>query len=462
MLVALLLLPLPATAQDNQSFSFGAGLGGVTLGGGKPPRFTAGPAYHLNFAVHFSQRWRAEMGFYGYKLYDDLNAESSLQIGSDKKDRTRGRKAYDLSFLVKLRLFSPADNLGVVGGLGGGVSIWEITDPQSDRILLTSGAWGEPLELTATEIMLSSALALEYAFSEKWIAAITFDADYLTGAGLEFANTIEDSLSRWGLRAGLSLAYAFGGGRKISDWDRREAAWSKAGESSAKPTPKISSPPPKTGKAGKSKTDKDGDGVPDGLDACPNTDRKAYGFVDVYGCPVDSDFDGIPDYNDDCPDNQIGATVDENGCPRDSDSDGVPDGIDDCPNSESGFAVDKYGCLDLSVLEKRMILHIKYDPGSFEIDRASKGKLKDLATILRKAYGVRVEILGFTDNIGLPEDNRNLSQKRANRVRDYLVSLGIESNRLTPVGKGEINFIASNATREGRQKNRRVELIFLK
>ncbi|UCD95421.1 MAG: OmpA family protein, partial [Candidatus Zixiibacteriota bacterium] len=86
----------------------------------------------------------------------------------------------------------------------------------------------------------------------------------------------------------------------------------------------------------------------------------------------------------------------------------------------------------------------------------------ELSRILLKATGIKVEINGYTDNIGTSEANKALSQKRANRIRDYLVSKGVDTGRLTPIGRGETNFIASNATREGRQKNRRTELVFFR
>jgi len=97
---------------------------------------------------------------------------------------------------------------------------------------------------------------------------------------------------------------------------------------------------------------------------------EAYGMVDLRGCPVDVDCDGVPDYLDNCPRNRLGALVDGYGCPTDGDNDGVPDGLDNCPDSDSGLAVDHNGCIDLSILEKPVILNIKYQSGSFEIDRA--------------------------------------------------------------------------------------------
>jgi len=89
-------------------------------------------------------------------------------------------------------------------------------------------------------------------------------------------------------------------------------------------------------------SDSDGDGVLDGLDRCASTPRGAH--VDATGCPTDSDHDGVLDGIDQCPDTPAGATVDARGCPADADGDGVVDGVDQCPNTPAGAMVDKAGC----------------------------------------------------------------------------------------------------------------------
>ncbi len=463
-ILAILLCALTAGAQDNPVFSLGIGPGMTALGGGNGPTFTLGLTYRLGFSVYLSRHWRADLVLHGYKLYDDITADTPFQLGSDKEDRTWGRKVYDLSFLARYNLLPSDFVLRLYAGGGGGVSVWKMVDPESGSTLITTGEHNEPLNASATEVMLSAGLGIEYVTNNHWIFGLDVRTDYLTGAGLEFVDTFEDSLSRWSVKAALTISFAFGGKRKSSERVRNETVWDKAPIKA--PTTTVAAAPtssPQIAKAPKySGKDGDGDGVPDNLDACPDTKREARGLVDVYGCPVDSDFDGIPDYRDSCAHNAVGARIDENGCPVDSDNDGVPDGIDDCPDSEPGLPVDTYGCIDLSLLEKPITLHIVYDPGSFEVDRKNRARLEEIAKILLKAPGVRAEILGYTDNIGLPDDNRSLSQKRANRVRDYLVSLGIETSRLTPIGKGETNFVADNDTQAGRQQNRRVVLVFYK
>jgi outer membrane protein OmpA-like peptidoglycan-associated protein len=70
---------------------------------------------------------------------------------------------------------------------------------------------------------------------------------------------------------------------------------------------------------------------------------------------------------------------------------------------------------------------------------------------------VRVEIAGHTDNVGNKNANKALSQKRADAVRAYLISKGIDGARIKAVGYGDANPVAPNTTSEGRQQNRRIE-----
>jgi len=83
---------------------------------------------------------------------------------------------------------------------------------------------------------------------------------------------------------------------------------------------------------------------------------------------------------------------------------------------------------------------------------------RDVATL--KEWGdVKVEVAGHTCNIGTDEYNMGLSQRRADAVRNYLISQGIPADRLTATGYGESQPTADNSTREGRVQNRRVELV---
>ena len=87
-----------------------------------------------------------------------------------------------------------------------------------------------------------------------------------------------------------------------------------------------------------------------------------------------------------------------------------------------------------------------------------KSKLDDLSGKMR---GVNLEVviaIGHADSIGSDAYNQKLSVRRAESVKAYLVSKGIEANRIYTEGKGEKQPVADNKTREGRAKNRRVEI----
>jgi outer membrane protein OmpA-like peptidoglycan-associated protein/opacity protein-like surface antigen len=204
-------------------------------------------------------------------------------------------------------------------------------------------------------------------------------------------------------------------------------------------------------------TDADADGVCDGLDKCPDTPKEAK--VDATGCPLDADEDGVPDFKDKCPDTSKGCKVDETGCPTDADKDGVCDGLDKCPDTPAGVEIDATGCPKVKPIEQKITLHIVYKPGSAEIDESNKVILDDLASRLATYKDVKIEAGGYTDNTGTPTANKKLSQKRADKVKDYLVAKGVEKDRITSVGYGATNFIADNGTEEGRQQNRRVEIV---
>lgn len=195
--------------------------------------------------------------------------------------------------------------------------------------------------------------------------------------------------------------------------------------------------------------DSDGDGVVDEVDKCPNTPRGI--TVNARGCPPDSDGDGVPDYLDQCPGTPLGVAVDNSGCPFDSDGDGVADHLDKCPNTPKGATVNEAGCWSLQATTL-------YDSNSSYVRTEAYPLLDEVASILEKNPEMEVEVQGHTDNTGSAKYNQWLSEKRAQKVKDYLVSKGIDPSRLEAKGYGLTQPVASNATGEGRAQNRRVEL----
>lgn len=202
--------------------------------------------------------------------------------------------------------------------------------------------------------------------------------------------------------------------------------------------------------------DKDGDGLFDFIDDCP----EIAGPKENQGCPwPDSDADGLLDKDDECP--NLAGPIENQGCPyKDSDNDGLLDKDDDCPNTPGPKSNKGCPVIEQEVIE---VLKTAFDNLEFETNKdiifeSSKPSLTELAVVLKKKTTWKLEIAGHTDNVG--DDNLNLvlSKKRAEALKAYLISEGVEETRLITRYFGETQPLASNDTPEGRQKNRRVEM----
>jgi len=202
--------------------------------------------------------------------------------------------------------------------------------------------------------------------------------------------------------------------------------------------------------------DSDHDGINDEHDSC----RTIPGVGRYNGCPVpDRDGDGVNDEEDKCPD-KIGVARYQ-GCPvPDTDGDGVNDEEDKCP-AEPG-TLENHGCPEIKkeLTEKinYTASNILFNPGSDRLAKGTDTVLDGLASLLQAHAELNLAIDGHTDNVGSPEKNRVLSQKRATAVRAYLIRKGIAAARLTATGYGQEKPRADNATTEGKAANRRVEL----
>jgi outer membrane protein OmpA-like peptidoglycan-associated protein len=102
---------------------------------------------------------------------------------------------------------------------------------------------------------------------------------------------------------------------------------------------------------------------------------------------------------------------------------------------------------------------VYFDTGSDAIRPESAPTLKQIADMLREHGELKITIEGHTDNVGQAAANQQLSEKRAAAVKAYLVAQGIAADRLESSGYGDTKPVASNETAEGRQQNRRVELV---
>ena len=181
----------------------------------------------------------------------------------------------------------------------------------------------------------------------------------------------------------------------------------------------------------------------------PNTGRK--------DCVADSDRDGVPDTLDRCPGTPPATQVDPYGCAiavTDTDGDGVPDARDRCPNTRAGLQVDANGC---AIAQTLVLKKVTFELDSATLTADSKTILNEVAETLKGQQNVVVEIAGHTDGQGGQAYNLVLSQRRAEACRNYLISQGVQPDRLTAVGYGEFQPVDSNDTAAGRANNRRVE-----
>ena len=212
--------------------------------------------------------------------------------------------------------------------------------------------------------------------------------------------------------------------------------------------------------------DNDGDGIPDVQDGCPNEPEDFDGFEDSDGCPdvlQDSDNDGVPDDMDKCPlkAEDVDGFQDEDGCPDlDNDLDGIMDADDQCPNEPETFNgfEDGNGCPDERPIEQQFILRgINFEVNSAALTPDSYSVLDQVVRSLMAYPEVRVEVKGYTDSSGDWNYNLDLSQRRADSVKNHLVNSGIAAERVVSKGYGEADPVASNSTASGRAENRRIE-----
>ncbi|MHA7817551.1 MAG: OmpA family protein [Pseudohaliea sp.] len=174
--------------------------------------------------------------------------------------------------------------------------------------------------------------------------------------------------------------------------------------------------------------------------------------------PADSDGDGVVDGSDRCPGTPAGARVDARGCALDSDGDGVPDYRDRCARTPAGVTVDDSGC----PVKDEVVLtvdEVNFAFDSAELDAASRRALDGIVDTVKAHGGLTLGVIGHTDSTGPEAYNQKLSERRAAAVRDYLVSRGVNADALVASGRGESEPVAGNDTREGRERNRRVELV---
>jgi len=111
------------------------------------------------------------------------------------------------------------------------------------------------------------------------------------------------------------------------------------------------------------------------------------------------------------------------------------------------------------VMKITMTSQTAFDTGSAEIKPGFRSTMDRLADVVVRYQKTAITVVGHTDAEGTTESNRELSQRRAQAVVDYLESKNVIAGRLTAVGRGETEPVADNKTESGRRANRRVELL---
>ena len=203
-------------------------------------------------------------------------------------------------------------------------------------------------------------------------------------------------------------------------------------------------------------TDRDGDGIPDLVDKCPDVP----GFAKYQGCPIpDTDGDGINDELDKCP--TVFGLARYQGCPiPDTDGDGLNDEEDKCPTRPG--PVSNKGCpvIAKEVIEKINFAakNVFFATGSYKLLPKSFKSLDEVVRIMKADESLIIDIDGHTDSQGSDESNQVLSDNRAGAVKNYLTDKGVDASHLKSSGFGETKPVADNKTAAGRAKNRRTEM----
>lgn len=222
--------------------------------------------------------------------------------------------------------------------------------------------------------------------------------------------------------------------------------------------------------------DSDDDGVHDGIDRCPQTYGEMSEEPDKNGCPADRDDDGISDRQDACP-VDVGKEHEDpkrNGCPEDPDGDGVTWSDDACPRIAGVEDADpkRNGCPPYGATpggpppQEEVGYHILFRVSKSSLDEVTTMLKDSLAEAIRQKLGEpgvdHIEVQGHTDDSGQDEINSEVSLKRAQAVRQWLIQQGLPADKLVAKGYSYTRPVADNRIRQGREKNRRVQFVVIR
>ncbi len=443
----------------------------------------------LSLGYYFSPNFSMEInGGYGYNTIRDISKSGWLQSHISENDSLDFKTVlYPISLNLRYNFLRGKPVIPfVIGGLG--YNFWEIHDSADDSSI-TSERNFMALLGTGLEFQLSRSLALDIS-----IRYHNFFDQVKDMSGVEQAGLAPD-ISEGNFSVGMGFSIRLGGWLD-SDGDGIEDRQDKRpfqAEDFDGFQDEDGCPDP----------DNDGDGLLDIVEtntgifvskqdtgSNPNdidTDNDGltdYDEVYIYGTDpnkIDTDGDGLSDYDEihvygtdptlTDTDRDLLNDYEEifeyftDPLNPDTDGDGFVDGRDKCPlepETYNGYKDDD-GCPDEKpdlLLQKRtpVILEgIQFASGSAKLTDSAKSKIQKMLITLKDYPEIHLEISGHTDNTGSRSANIKLSKARAEAVRNYLISEGIEPNRLRAIGLGPDYPIASNKTKEGRARNRRIE-----
>lgn len=388
-------------------------------------------------------------GEYGYRFKPEwaVRLEASrLDLGVDKQ---------------KLGINNPDDK-------GWRYGVDALYFAENDALYLFAGLKQETVGADATYANIG--LGKHWHIKDNW-RVITEAAMY---------RDFDDGLVDYGLK--LGVAYTFGGkgagATRDADGDGvADAQDNCPGTATGTPVDSMGC-----------SLDSDNDGVLNNLDNCPNS--PAGSKVDARGCAIDSDSDGIADVRDQCPSTPKGHKVDARGCSLDSDNDGVVNSMDSCPDTPAGVKVGAKGCslsIDsdqdgvrdsadqcadtpmtdkvdskgCSIFEDKEVavrLEVLFGNNSAEVANPDSAQFQEFADFMQRFPNTKTVIEGHSSAVGNAAYNLQISQRRADAVRDLLVSrYGVDADRISTIGYGETRLLDTSNTAQAHKLNRRIE-----
>lgn len=306
--------------------------------------------------------------------------------------------------------------------------------------------------------------AIGYERTLPVLREITLGPVLRLGEVVTSSSDVQETPVFWSL--GLGVTWHLGGAPAAASVVRPPPAAVVVTESSATakaPVAEVVAPAPPS--------DRDGDGVADTADECADIPVGPNPNPDHPGCPDgDDDRDGVFNHGDKCPTEPVGlhADVGRPGCPLpDRDKDSVPDAEDHCPDKAGAPNPNpkKNGCPGLVMVTAE---HLEIRRPVFfaskkdRILAKSDAVLQAVADALRATEAIRrISIQGHTDGQGSPAYNLDLSRRRAESVKVWLIAHGIAAERIEASGFGDTKPLTTNKTSAGRAANRRVEFVIV-